>query len=325
MAVIDLSDWTPEQYAGEMIKRYVTSSAVEQAAGRREPMKTDTKRIPKDADADVVFTQTGNAYTEDTKSGDQIQLDAAKLTHLSSYNEEDLEDAKAWISATDSKKRNASSNLGLLYDNAALAVTAAQVPGSATRPYISVYNDVATNTPANIIKLVNSGTLATLQTNTRDAISAALQVAEDGEWAQEDLVWVMSPAFKALFRSLDSTGSKGVNFYTPPQGGNPSNGVRGEVGGYPIHWSRAARLAANATHKPTAGIGTQGSVGNAIAVLTPRELLIVGDRAPLESMYLDPKTGIGALSDKAYLKMRRRAAFRLGESSAAAVVEFTSA
>ena len=320
MAVIDLSNWTPETYAGEMIKRYTTSSAVEQVAGRREPMVSDTKKIAKDADADVTVTPTGTAYTEDTKAGTNIQLDAAKLTHLSSYNEEDLADAAAWQNATDSKKRNASSNLALLFDNASLAVTGARVDESVGQPYESVYHNIATNAAGNIVT-VSKAAFATNSAALNTALSNVLDIVENSAWASEDLVWVASPAFKTLLRTMDATGKNGINWYVPALGGAPGNVDRDKIGEYSVAWTRAARLSAAATYAPTASVGAKGALGNAIAVLVPRQQLIIGDRAPLESMYLDPKTGIGALSDKAYLKMRRRVAFLLGEATAGAVLE----
>jgi hypothetical protein len=330
VAAIDLSNWTPEDYASDLVKLYENSSAIEAVArggGRVEPMKTDTKKIPRDADADVVVTPTGMPYTEDTKQGDNIQLDASKLTHLSKYNEEDLEDAKSWVNATDSKKRNATSNLALLLDNAAIGVTGDRVDESALFPYTSIYNDVKTNASSNLLKLVFNATLTTMQTNTKTALDSALGIVEDGPWSSEDLVWVMSPAFKAYLRQMDATGAKGINYFVPPQGGSPANGISNgaTLAGYPIFWSRSARVSAVATHKPTSAIGVQGALGNALAVLAPRKQLVLGDRAPLESMYLDPKTGIGALSDAAYLKMRRRVAYKTAVASAVAVIEVTSA
>jgi hypothetical protein len=331
VAAIDLSNWMPEDYASDLVKLYGNSSAIESVArsgGRVEPMKTDTKKIPRDADADVVVTPTGMPYTEDTKTGDNIQLDASKLTHLSKYNEEDLEDAKSWVNATESKKRNATSNLALLLDNAAIGVTGDRVDESALYPYTSIYNDVKTNASSNLLKLVFNG----------DAVHDADQ-HEDGAglgaghrrgrrpWSSEDLVWVMSPAFKAYLRQMDATGAKGINYFVPQLGGAPDNGISNgaTLAGYPIYWSRSARVSAVATHKPTSGIGVQGALGNALAVLAPRKQLVLGDRAPLESMYLDPKTGIGALSDAAYLKMRRRVAYKTAVAAAVAVIEVTSA
>jgi hypothetical protein len=330
VAAIDLSNWMPEDYASDLVQLYQNNSAIEAVArsgGRVEPMKTDTKKIPRDADADVVVTPTGLPYTEDTKTGDNIQLDASKLTHLSKYNEEDLEDAKAWVNATESKKRNATSNLALLLDNAAIGVTGDRVDESALFPYTSIYNDVKTNAASNLLKLVFNATLATMQTNTKTALDSALSIVEDGAWSSEDLVWVMSPAFKQYLRQMDATGAKGINYFVPQLGGTPANGISNgaTLAGYPIYWSRSARVSAVATHKPTSAVGVQGALGNALAVLAPRKQLVLGDRAPLESMYLDPKTGIGALSDAAYLKMRRRVAYKTAVAAAVAVIEVTSA
>jgi hypothetical protein len=319
VVAVNLANWTPVTYASGLIERYQNASAVEAASGRREPMVTDVKKIPKDTDASVQVTQAGETYGLDTQGVGNIQLDAAKLTHASQYNEEDLADAKAWVNATEAKKRNAASNLALLFDNASLAVTGAG-DGSNAKPYESVYHNVATNAAANIVTM-SAAAFATNSKALNTAINSALAIVEDGAWSSEDLVWIMSPAFKPYLRGMDATGANGQNFYVPSLGGTPGNGNKAILAEYPVHWSRGARLSATATYTPTASTGAKGALGNAIAVLAPARLLIVGDRAPLESAYLDPMTGIGALSDTAYLKMRRRVAFILGEASAAAVVE----
>jgi HK97 family phage major capsid protein len=322
MAAVDISQWIPEEWGGALIERYRNTSAVDAAAGRREPMTTDIKKIPKDSDASVQFTATGQTYAQDATAAVRVQLDAAKLTHLSAFNEEDLSDSSAFVNAMNAKKLDATSNLALLFDNACLAVTGAMASTPAL-PYASVYNTVATLAAANIIEL-GTGTPANVKGNTRTSVLNALQIAENSQWASEDLIWIASPAFRSYFRGLDSSGSQGVNLFAGPMGGAPGNLAQSPIAGYPVYYSRSARLAATATYAPTAGIGVKGTVGNAIAVLVPRRQLIVGDRAPLESQYSPPTNGIGMLSDTAYMKMRRRAAFILGEASAAAVIEITT-
>lgn len=322
MAAVDISQWIPEEWGGALIERYRNTSAVDAAAGRREPMTADIKKIPKDSDASVQFTATGATYAQDATVAARVQLDAAKLTHLSAFNEEDLSDSSAFVNAMNAKKLDATSNLALLFDNACLAVTGAMtsLPGA---PYASVYNNVATNAAGNILEL-GTGTPANVKGNTRQSVLNALTIAENSQWASEDLIWIASPAFRTYFRGLDSSGTQGVNLFAGPMGGAPGNLATSPVAGYPIYYSRSARLAATATYTPTAGIGVKGALGNAIAVLVPRRQLIIGDRAPLESQYSPPTNGIGMLSDTAYMKMRRRAAFILGEASAAAVIEITT-
>ena len=83
------------------------------------------EHIAVDTDAEVEVTQKGQTYNLDTEGVDTIQLDAAKLTHASSYDEEDRQDAAAWQDITAAKKRTATSNLAVLYDNLALGVTGA--------------------------------------------------------------------------------------------------------------------------------------------------------------------------------------------------------
>lgn len=325
--VADISQWIPEEWGGALIERYRNTSAVDAAAGRREPMTTDIKKIPKDSDALVQFTATGGTYPVDTTAAQRVQLDAAKLTHLSAFNEEDLSDASAFVNAMNAKKLDATSNLALLFDNACLAVTGAFTTGSATVPYQSLYANVVANAAGNHVELGSlvAGGSTALQKQVRTAILNALTIAENSQWASEDLVWIASPAFRGYFRSLVSTGADGVNLFAGPMGGAPGNLAQSPVAGYPVYYSRSARLSATATYAPSGGAaGVKGAAGNAIATLVPRRQLIVGDRAPLESQYSPPTNGIGMLSDTAYMKMRRRAAFILGEASSAAVIEITS-
>lgn len=335
---VNPGEWIIEDYASGLITRFTQSSAVMGASGRTEPMRVNSKWIAKDTDAEVEVTQKGQTYNLDDEGVDKIRIDAAKLTHASSYDEEDRADAAAWQNVTDAKKRRATSNMALLYDNLALAVTGAQVVGSKTRPYESVYNAVATEAPSNIITVslaaIAAETATTSGKTLWNALNNVLEIAEDSEWAGEDLVWVISQAFKSKLRGMDATGKNGVNFYVPPTGGDPGNrsdkGVhllRGAIGSYPAYFSKAARLTADGTYRPTIGAGAKGALGNAIGVLVPASYLIVGNRAPLESQFLDSQNGnggVGALSDTDYLKMRMRKGFKLAESAAAAVIEITS-
>lgn len=330
---VNPGEWIIEDYASGLITRFTQSSAVMGASTRSEPMRTNSKWIAKDTDADVEVTQKGATYNLDDDGMDKIRIDAAKLTHASSYDEEDRADAAAWQNVTDAKKRRATSNMALLFDNLALAVTGAQVVGSKTKPYESVYYAVSNEAPDNIVPV----SLAAFNSDSKalwTATNECLEIAEDSEWAGEDLVWVISQGFKAKYRGMDATGKNGVNFYVPPTGGDPGSrpdkGVhllRGAIGGYPAFFSKAARLTAGGTYRPTVGAGAQGSLGNAIGVLVPASYLIVGNRAPLESQFLDSLTGnggIGALSDTDYLKMRMRKGFKLAEAGAAAILELVA-
>lgn len=332
---VNPGDWIIEDYASGLITRFTQSSAVMGASGRTEPMRVNSKWIAKDTDADVEVTQKGATYNLDDEGVDKIRIDAAKLTHASSYDEEDRSDAAAWQDVTNAKKRRATSNMAVLYDNLALGVTGAQVVGSKEKPFESVYHAVATNAPDNIVTVslaaIAAETAATSGKTLWTALNNTLEIAEDSEWAGEDLVWVMSQAFKSKMRGMDATGKNGANFYVPPQGGDPSNRsdkgphlLRGEVGGYAAYFSKGARLSAGGTYKPAIGVGAKGALGNAIAVLVPASYLIVGNRAPLESQFLDSLNGnggVGALSDTDYLKMRMRKGFVLAEPEAAAVLE----
>jgi len=326
---VNPGEWIIEDYASGLITRFTQSSAVMGASSRTEPMRTNSKWIAKDTDAEVEVTQKGQTYNLDTDDVEKIRIDAAKITHASSYDEEDRSDAAAWQDITNAKKRRATSNMAVFYDNLALGVTGAQVVGSKTAPYESVYHAVATEAPGNIVT-VSLGA-ADLSKAMWTGINSTLEIAEDSEWAGEDLVWVISTAFKSKLRGMDATGKNGVNFYVPPTGGDPNNRsdkgphlLRGQIGAYPAYFTKGARLSAAGTYRPSIGAGAKGSLGNAFGVLVPASYLIVGNRSPLESQFLDSQNGnggVGALSDTDYLKMRMRKGFKLAEAEAAAIIE----
>lgn len=328
---VNPGSWIIEDYASGLITRFQNVSAWEAASARTETMRVDSKQIAISADASVEVTQKGATYNLDTGGGTTVQIDAAKLTHASSYDEEDRSDAAAWQDITQNKKVMATNNLALLYDNGALAVTGAQVIGSKTQPYESAYHALANyNGGSNILTL----SVAAFNTNTKalnDALSNVTDLYEDSPWASEDQVWIMSTAFKKYLRAMDATGKNGVNWYVPPTGGEPRDVragkqpiLRGEVGGVPAYFTRAARLSAAMTYQPPTGVGAKGSLGNAIAMLAPASMICVGNRDPLRSQFLDSQNGnggIGALSDTDYLKMRVRKAARLLVPAAAVILE----
>lgn len=328
---VNPGSWIIEDYASGLITRFQNVSAWEAASARTETMRVDSKQIAISADASVEVTQKGATYNLDTGGGTAVQIDAAKLTHASSYDEEDRSDAAAWQDITQNKKVMATNNLALLYDNGALAVTGAQVIGSKTQPYESAYHALANyNGGSNILTL----SVAAFNTNTKalnDALSNVTDLYEDSPWASEDQVWIMSTAFKKYLRAMDATGKNGVNWYVPPTGGEPRDVragkqpiLRGEVGGVPAYFTRAARLSAAMTYQPPVGVGAKGSLGNAIAMLAPASMICVGNRDPLRSQFLDSQNGnggIGAISDTDYLKMRVRKAARLLVPAAAVILE----
>jgi hypothetical protein len=330
---VNPGSWIIEDYASGLVTRFRNVSAWEAASGRTEPMKVDSKQIAIDTDASVEVTQKGQTYNLDTGGGTTVQLDAAKLTHASSYDEEDRSDAAAWQDITNSKKQAATSNLAILYDNLALGVTGAQVIGSKTAPFESAYHALANyNSGSNILTMSVSGFAgAGTSKLLNDALSNAQDIYEDSPWASEDMVWVLSSAFKKYLRQMDATGKNGVNWYVPPLGGDPQTVRAGQqpinqgvIGGTRAYFTRGARLTAAGTYVPPVGAGAKGSLGNAFALLAPARMLAVGNRDALRSQFLDSLNGnggIGALSDTDYLKMRVRKAARLLVPASAVIIE----
>jgi len=298
---VDVNAWVPEEWGGAVVTKFTNTSAVDRATSRHEPMSTDVKHVPKAGDADAYFIPKGQAYTLDDNAGDELLLNARKIGVAVPLADEDIKDAAGFVNIVNAKKDAGASGTAILFDNAALAVTGAE--NGTTVPYTSVYA-AATNKST-----VSTGATAAAM---RDAVLDAIAVAEESEWSDESLAVIASPAFRPHFRSISADGSAGINVYDE----------RGSsLASYPIFWSRGARLSATATQSPTAGAGLAGVAGNAILVVVPRRMLVVGDRERLMSQVTDAFTGPGALSDVAYLKMRTRKAFALGDPAAASVLE----
>jgi len=153
-------------------------------------------------------------------------------------------------------------------------------------------------------------------------VLSALAVAEESEFASDDIVWVGHSYFKTNLRNDVQDGSQGVPLW---------DAAGSTIAGYPVYWTRGARLSAVATSKPVTGNSTIGTAGNPILIAVPRALLIPGRHVgpanrngsgeAFEWMVTDPKTGPGAASDTMYLKVRGRLAFQHGDS--AGIVEAT--
>lgn len=310
MAVVNIGQWIPEDWAAsKVVMQYINTSAIQRIAtspgGRLEIMNTDLKHIPKDGGADVQFTARGAAYGLDTKATAQLLLNASKLTYLGSFNEEDVDDAKTFVNTLEAKQMSAASNLALLLDNAVFGVTgAATAEPTMDRPYTSVFqNALVSNATGQVTSISRAGSLD----SQRSGINNALSYAEQTQFASDDLVVVASPAYKPIMRNAPANGFVGVPMYDP---------ANETVFGYPVFWTRGAVNTAVATNAP--------GNANPLLFIVPREQLILGRRWAFEWMYIDPRTGIGAISDTAYLKARQRSAFQLGDQSAPAVVQLTA-
>jgi hypothetical protein len=307
VAVADVSKWIPVEYGGALFKKFTETSVLFRIAngpgGRVEPMSTNTKHVPKDGDVAVQFTGKNQTYGLDTTAVDDILLTSKKMTGGVPLAEEDISDAAGFVQVVPAKRDAAFRGFATLLDNAAFAVTGTPTTDpDMTVPYNSLYRQVkAYAGGANVLTWdASSGTAAELRT----AILAAMGVAENSEWASTDLVWGMNPAFRAYLRNQTVDGSNGLPIWSQAEN---------TILSYRVEWGRGLRTSATAVQKPTSG--------NPIAIVGPPGMIVPGTRDALSWRVTDSETGIGALSDTAYVLARQRLGFNIGDPSAFAIVE----
>jgi hypothetical protein len=310
VASVAVGQWIPEDWSSSpLVELYKNKSAAIQIAtsdgGRFEPMSTRLKHVPKDTGFDVQFTAKGATYGLDAQPGAQILLQAHKLTGAAQFDDEDIQDAANFVNVFLTKQRSGVSNLALLLDNAVFGVTgAATAEPTMTRPYESLPQAILTSNQADQFSTFSrAGTLD----QQRAAVNTALAYAETSPWSSDDLVCVASPAFKQFMRNAPMNGFVGVPMWDE---------TAGTVFGRPVYWTRGAVLTTAASFAP--------GVANPLLYFVPRAHLVFGRRLDLEWMYTDPRIGIGALSDTAYLKVRQRTAYQTGDGAAGAMVQMVA-
>ena len=321
MARQTLEAWIPEEYGSNVITRIVRTSAVE-LFGRAEPMRSDTKHVPRNGAVDVDVIPKGGTYTEDQGTMDEVLLTARKLGRVVRLAEEDLADAPEDVIAQ--KQEDWGTGYALTFDNATLAVTAAE--NGTTVPFSSVYaqvraagpaDDIAYAANANYMTLSNaaiSGSGAGAKALPYTAFSNLLGLVESGQFYDENGMVIMAhPFFKKIWRNTMT--DQGQPLMVANGFALASNGQEIRMDtlfGIPVKWTLGAKTSATKTRNPT---------GNPIAVIGPRNLLIVGKRSGPESVVIPGRDGASALTDETLLKMRARRGFNIGHPAAFAVLE----
>jgi HK97 family phage major capsid protein len=254
----------------------------------------------------------GSAYSEDASTNDDVVLRAQKFGQAIRIAEEDIDDTLADV--LDAKKTDWSTGYAKTLDNACLAVTAAK--GTSGCAFDSLYY-LLTQTDSNTSYTANANITQTATgapAITFANLSTAAGIYESGDYFEEDnTVVIASSKYKKLVRDiLDSQdrpifqeGSTGV-----PGGGQGKS--PDTIFGYPVHWSLGARTSA----APTASPG-----GNPLLVFCNPMYLLVGTRSGPESVFIDGRNGLAALTDESILKMRARRAFAPGVEQAFSILE----
>ena len=303
--------WIPEEFDSQVIMRVNQISGVE-ALGSPVPMNSETRSVPRSAGVGVSLVAKGGTYNEDTSVNDSVILSAQKFGQAVRIAEEDIDDAIADVIAT--KQKDWATSYGKMFDNACLATSAA--PGVGV-PFTSVYyaltqSNSATGYNANS-NLTQTGSGGTTYTT----LSNSLGNVERGNYFDiSEMVCLAHPAYRNLLRNIKDNNGRPI--FQESTAGFPGGGMAASpdtIFGIPIHWSLGAMTSATATPTPT---------GSPLLVWANRNYMIVGRRSGPESVFIDGRNGLSALTDESILKMRARRAFAVGHENAFAVHEDNS-
>jgi HK97 family phage major capsid protein len=303
--------WIWEEFSPDVIQLIKQMSAVE-AHGSPVNMRTQTRSTPRSGGVNAGLVSKGGAYNEDTSSNDDVILSAQKFGTAIRIAEEDMEDSLANI--IDVKASDWATSYAKTFDNACLAVTAAKATSGCkfdSLYYLLSQNNATTGYTANA-NITKTGTGGT----TYDTLSlASRNVETGGYWDGSSALWIVHPGYKYKLRGIKDSQNR-------PIFNESSNGTAGgaqhvpdTINGYPVFWSLGARTSPGVTGAPG---------GNPLAVLCIPQFMLVGRRSGPESFFIDPRTGLAALTDEAILKVRARRAFAPGIEHAFAIHEDTT-
>lgn len=303
--------WIWEEFGADVITKVKQMSAVETYA-QRVPMKTQTRSTPRSGGVGIEIIAKGGAYGEDTNTNDDVILSAQKFGKAVRIAEEDIDDSLADILNTKLSDWATAYAKGL--DNACLAVTAAKATTGCK--FDSLYYQLSqTNTPTgytantNITKSGSAGT-------TYDGLSTTAGLVETGDFFDEgSALWICHPAFKKKLRGIKDTAGRPIFMESSNGTAGGAQNVPDTIMGYPVKWSLGARTSATPTATPT---------GNPLAIFCIPQFLLLGVRSGPESVFIDGRSGVSALTDESILKMRARRGFNIGIEHAFAVYEDNS-
>ena len=314
MARNTLEAWLPEEPTSTVITR-LSQTSVAETSLKSQPMTTETKSFPRSAGMGVEVIPKGGAYGEDESLNDSILLTARKFGKALRIAEEDIDDSIADVLTT--KKTDWVTSFGILLDNAVFAVTAAENGG--TVPFTSIYRalgqaNAATSYTAGANMLATAGAL------TYEDISDLASLVEEGGYHDASrALFVAHPSVKGQLRKLKD--GNGEYIFTP----NPRIGDPDTLFGYPLKWSNGLKTSATATSAPGGAGGVAGTAGNALIVFGNTDFAYVGKRSGPESVVIDGRSGLSALTDETILKVRARRAAGVAHEKAWAVLEITTA
>lgn len=301
MARNTLEAWIPEEWDSDVIQSINQVSAVE-SLGSHIPMGSDTKNVPRTAGMDVDVVAKGGTYGEDTSLNDEVTLTAKKFGKAVRIAEEDIDDSVANI--INSKMMGWGKSYAKAFDNATLAVTAAS--NGTTVPYTSLYALLhATDSDLGYTADDNITTAATAGNVQYSEYSSAIGLVEIGDYFDANAMrCIAHPAFRKGLRGV-------LDDQKRPIFVEGLNGTPDTIFGIEIRWSLGAKTSPVATSKPG---------GRPIMAFVNPELMLVGDRSGPESVFIDGRDGLAALTDESILKMRARRGWAYGHPAGASIL-----
>jgi hypothetical protein len=317
MAVSDVDLWIPEEQDGPVLAKINATSVVETVA-RQESMNTLTKKVYRDGGVDFEgATQKGVAIAEDDSDVDTMLLTARKLARIVRLNDEDVEDISSVQNVIQQKQLGWATAYGIGFDNATLAVTAAE--NGTTVPFTSLWKVLSTTDaglPDGVTYTANDNrVLSGTGTGpvTYDNLSTLFGKVEVSQyWNDPDMLVIANPAFRMLFRGIKDT--QGRPIFLENQAA-ASGGVTDRLFNVPIRWTTGARTSAVSTNKPT---------GKPLAFVGNTQFLIKGNRSGPEYAVAGPNSGAGFTVDQTLLKFRTRRGFGVGNPFAWAMLEYNA-
>jgi HK97 family phage major capsid protein len=303
--------WIPEEFGSTVLQRVHQVSALE-AYAQRIPMQTQTRSTPRSGGVSVGMVAKGGTYSEDTSTNDEVVLREQKFGQAIRIAEEDINDSLADI--VSAKQNDWATSYAKTLDNACLAVTAAK--GTSGCAFDSLYY-LLTQTDSNTSYTANANITQTATgapAITYANLSAVAGLYEAGDFFDESATLVMAhPKYKALLRGVVDGQSRPI--FQEGSTGVPGGGqgpTADTIFGYPVKWTLGAK---------TSAVPTQSPVGNPLLIIGNPMYLLLGVRSGPESVFIDGRNGLGALTDESILKMRARRGFAPGVEQAFSILE----
>ncbi|MDX3575978.1 phage major capsid protein [Streptomyces sp. FL07-04A] len=294
--------WIPEEYESSRVIQAINQISAVEALASRIPMGSDTKHVPRTAGMGVDVVAKGGTYGEDTSLNDEVLLTARKMGKAVRIAEEDIDDSVANI--LDSKMVGWGRSYAKFIDNATLAVSAAE--NGTTVPFTSLYQLLnTTDATLSYTGGTNITTAASTGVPTYSEFSTAIGLVESGDYFDPGgMVAIAHPAFRKSLRGVVDGQSRPI--FNENGAGTPDT-----IFGVNVRWSLGAKISATATATPT---------GRPIMAFVNPELLLLGIRSGPESVFIDGRDGLSALTDESILKMRARRGFAYGHPNGAAIL-----